>query len=134
MTDLNKNIVNEDKIKIADEVVEIIAGISASKVEGVNSLSGGFSDGIAGILGRKSPGKGVKVEVDEDIVTVQLAVVVDYGSKIHLVAKKIQEEVRGEIEGMTGLKVSCVNVSIVGINMAKEHKKEEQLTETVETL
>jgi uncharacterized alkaline shock family protein YloU len=117
---------NEDKLKIVDEVVETIAGIEASKVRYVTSMSGGgFTDGLAGILGKKSLGKGVRVEALENKVKVFLSIVVEYGCKIHMVARDVQNTVRAAIEDMTGLEVAEVNVNVVGISMPKEAKKEE---------
>ena len=52
--------IREDKLKIVDEVIETIAGIEASKVRCVTSMSGGFTDGLAGILGKKTLGKVLK--------------------------------------------------------------------------
>jgi uncharacterized alkaline shock family protein YloU len=117
---------SEDKLKIVDEVVETIAGIEASKVRYVASMSGGgFTDGLAGILGKKNLGKGVKVETLENRVKVFLSIVVEYGCKIHMVAKDVQNTVRTAIEDMTGLEVAEVNVNVVGISMPREVRKEE---------
>jgi uncharacterized alkaline shock family protein YloU len=111
--------VREDKIRISDEVVAAIAGIAASGVEGVASMSGGLSDGIAGMLGKKNFSKGIKVEVGEKEVTVDLSIIVRYGVKIHLVAAEIQNRVRSSIEEMTGMMVPEVNVNITGVDMGK---------------
>jgi len=111
--------VREDKIKISEDVVAAIAGVAASGVEGVASMTGGISDGIAGMLGKKNPAKGIKVEVGEKDVTVDLSITVRYGVKIHQVAAEIQNKVRSAIEEMTGMKVSEVNVNVTGIDMGK---------------
>jgi uncharacterized alkaline shock family protein YloU len=125
MADNIKKEVNQDKIRIADEVIMTIAGIAASQVENVTSMSGGIGDGIAGILGRKNLGKGVKVEAGEKEVAIDLSVVVEYGCKIHEVAKAIQAKVRNAVESMTGMKVVEANVNVVGVNVAKDLKSEE---------
>ena len=52
-------------IRIADEVVAIIAGLAATEVKGVAGMSGGIAGGIAEMLGRKNLSKGVKVQVGE---------------------------------------------------------------------
>ncbi len=131
MTDKNnqeivatEEIISEDKLKIADEVIETIAGIEASKVKGVSSLSGGFTDGIAGILGKKNLGKGVRVETGDNLVKVFVSAVVEYGSRIHLVAKDVQNTVRKAIEDMTGMCVTEVNVNVLGVSMPKEKPQE----------
>ncbi|NLI91876.1 MAG: Asp23/Gls24 family envelope stress response protein [Peptococcaceae bacterium] len=103
-------------VRIADEVVEVIAGMAASEVEGVAEMSGGFVGDLANMLGRgKNVSKGIKVEVGENEATVDLFLAVDYGVSIPDVAQKVQEVVKEAIEGMTGLSVLEINVHIQGI-------------------
>jgi uncharacterized alkaline shock family protein YloU len=104
-------------IRIADEVVEIIAGLAASEVEGVAGMSGGLVGDLAHMLGRgKNLSKGVKVEVGEQEAAVDLFLVVEYGVSIPNVSLRVQESVKEAIEGMTGLKVVETNVHIQGVN------------------
>ncbi len=122
---VNNNNVRKDKVRISDEVIGIIAGIAAADVENVTSLSGGFVEGIASILGRKNLGKGVKVQSGEKEVIIEVSIIVEYGCKIHMVAKKIQDRVREAVENMTDLNVSEVDVNVVGVNVEKDFKKSE---------
>ena len=56
----------ENGIKIADDVVAVIAGVAVSEVPGVAGMSGGFAGGITEVLsGKKNLAKGIKVEVDK---------------------------------------------------------------------
>jgi uncharacterized alkaline shock family protein YloU len=104
-------------IRIADEVVEVIAGLAASEVEGVVGMSGGIVGDLAHMLGRnKNLSKGVKVEVGEHEVAVDLFIVVDYGVSIPDVAFNVQGAVKEAIESMTGLKVVEANVHVQGVN------------------
>jgi len=104
-------------IRIADEVVEVIAGLAASEVEGVVGMSGGLVGDLANMLGRnKNLSKGVKVEVGEHEVAVDLFIVVEYGVSIPDVALSVQEAVKDAIESMTGLKVVEANVHVQGVN------------------
>jgi len=112
-------------IKIADEVVGIIAGLAATEVEGVAGMSGGIAGGIAEILGRKNLSKGVKVEVGEREAAVDLFIIVDYGVRIPEVAWNVQENVKKAIENMTGLNVVEVNIHVQGVNFKNESKKDE---------
>jgi len=128
-----EEITNEDKLKIAEEVIEIIASIEASKVPCVAAMSGGFTDGLAGILGKKNLGKGVRVETEENNVIVHISLIVEYGCKIHLVAREVQNVVRNAIQDMTGMNVTEVNVNIVGINIPKEIKDNKEVKEVKET-
>ncbi|HVJ48917.1 Asp23/Gls24 family envelope stress response protein [Desulfitobacterium sp.] len=103
-------------IRIADEVVEIIAGLAASEVEGVAGMSGGLVGDIAHMLSRgKNLAKGVKVEVGEQEAAIELFIVVEYGVSIPDVALRVQEAVKERIESMTGLRVIETNVHVQGV-------------------
>ncbi|MEW5922035.1 MAG: Asp23/Gls24 family envelope stress response protein [Bacillota bacterium] len=111
-------------IRIADEVVSIIAGLAATEVEGVASMSGGIVGGIAEALGRKNLSKGVKVGVGEQEAAVDLYLIVGYGSRIPDVAWNVQENVKKAIETMTGLSVVNVNVHVQGVSFPQQKEKE----------
>lgn len=110
-------------IRIADEVVAIVAGLAATEVEGVAGMSGGIAGGIAEILGKKNLTKGVKVEVGEKEAAIDLFIIVEYGVKIPDVCWEIQEKVKRAVESMTGLNVVEVNVHVQGVNIEKEKKE-----------
>ncbi|HHW92800.1 MAG TPA: Asp23/Gls24 family envelope stress response protein [Firmicutes bacterium] len=112
-------------IRIADEVVAVIAGLAATEIEGVAGMSGGLAGGIAEMLGRKNMSKGVKVEVGERQAAVDLFVIAEYGIRIPDVAYKVQENVKRKIETMTGLEVVEVNVHIQGVRIAAEEKEDD---------
>lgn len=114
-------------IKIAVDVVATIAGIAASGIEGVASMYSSIAGGIAEMLGaKKNPGKGIKVEMKEKSVVVDIFIVVDYGVKIPELAWEIQETVKNSIETMTGLEVEKVNIHIEGVSFEKDKAKEEE--------
>ncbi len=104
------------KVNIADDVIGVISTIAASEIKGIKALNGTFQDDVLELIGKKSFNKGIQVVMNENVVLVDLSVIVDYGSKIHEVAKEVQENVKLAIESMTGLEVAAVNVSIEGIN------------------
>lgn len=112
-------------IRIADEVVSIIAGLAATEVDGIAGMSGGIAGGIAEILGRKNFSKGVKVEVGEKEAAIDLYVIVKYGVRIPDVALSVQEAVKGAIENMTGLNTVEVNVHVQGVGFPDDVKEEE---------
>lgn len=111
-------------IRIADEVVSVIAGLAAMDVEGVAGMSGGLIGGIADLLGRKNFSKGVKVEVGEKEAAVDLSIVVSYGVHIRDVATNVQKNVRRAIESMTGLKVVETNVTVQGVVFPNDEPEE----------
>lgn len=116
----------ESQIRIADDVVGVIAGIAAMEVEGVAGMSGGVIAGMAEMLGKKNLSKGVKVQVGERECAIDLYVVVEYGVRIPDVAQQVQERVKASVESMTGLDVVEVNIHIQGVSFsANEHHEDE---------
>ena len=114
-------------IRIADEVVSIIAGLAATEVEGIAGMSGGIAGGIAEMLGRKNFAKGVKVEVGEKEAAVDLYIIVKYGVRIPDVALAAQENVKQAIENMTGLSVVEVNIHVQGVGFPDEEGKVDEV-------
>ena len=110
---------NLGEVQIADEVVAIIAGLAATEVEGVGSMAGNITNELVGKLGMKNLSRGVKVDVLEDVVCVDLALNIEYGYNILETSKKVQERVKTAIENMTGLTVSDVNVRIASVEIDK---------------
>ena len=112
------------KIVFAPDVIATIANLAAGEVEGVASLSGSMVEGITGMLGgKKNLTKGVKVEIAEETATIDVAVIVKYGFKIHEVCQNIQRKVKTTIETMTGLNVAAVNVAVQSISFDKGESK-----------
>ena len=112
-------------IRIANEVVKIIAGLAATEVKGVAGMSGGVVDGFAELLKKKNLAKGVKVEVGEKQAAVDLFMIIEFGANVPETATLVQENVKRAIESMTGLEVIEVNVHIQGVEF-----KQEDLSET----
>jgi len=136
MEEENKQIVEENKgeialennanIKIADDVIAVIAGSAASEVPGVASMAGGFAGGISEVFsGKKNLAKGIKVEVTEKETKIDVNIIVEYGTRIPDVAFEIQKRVKKAVETMTGLKVVSVNIHIQGINIAENRESRE---------
>ena len=112
-------------VKIAGEVVSVIAGLAAMEVQGVAGMSSGITGDIAELLGRRNLAKGVKVEVGEREAAIDIYIIVDYGVRIPEVAWKVQQNVKQAIESMTGREVVEVNIHIQGVNFLAQEKKEE---------
>ena len=107
------------EVQIADEVVTIIAGLAATEVEGVVSLAGNITNDKVGKKGIKNLAKGVKVDVLQGSVSVEVSMLMKYGYSIPDVTQKVQDKVKTAIENMTGLTVVDVNIRIAGVNMQK---------------
>ena len=106
------------EVQIADEVVAIIAGLAATEVEGVDSMAGNITNELVGKLGMKNLSKGVKIDVTEEHVSVDLSLNIKYGYNIPDVSEKVQDKVKSAIQNMTGLTVLEVNIRIAGVNCA----------------
>ncbi len=106
-------------VKIADDVVAMIAGLAATEVEGVSAMAGNITNELMSKAGMKKLTKGVKVDVIEKHVTVDLAILMEYGYNIPVTCQKVQAKVKAAIENMTGLNVTDVNIRIAGVNMQK---------------
>ncbi|MEG0962026.1 MAG: Asp23/Gls24 family envelope stress response protein [Lachnospiraceae bacterium] len=107
------------KVRIADEVVTIIAGLAATEVEGVSSMAGNITNELVSKLGMKNLSKGIKLEILNNVVTVDVALNISFGYAIPKVSAKVQERVKSAIESMTGLEVNTINIRIAGVDMEK---------------
>ena len=121
-TDRSGYILKEDEnigsVKIADDVVAMIASLAATEVDGVSAMYGNISNEIMSKVGLKKLTKGVKVDVLNSVVTVDLSITLEYGFNIPTTSKKVQEKVKSAIENMTGLEVADVNIRIANVNMS----------------
>lgn len=115
-----KNEASLGEVKIADEVVAIIAALAATEIDGVASMAGNITNEVIGRLGIKNLSKGVKVDVLEGVVTVSLALNIKYNYSIVDVTGKVQERVKNAVENMTGLEVADVNIKVAGVEMEKQ--------------
>ncbi|MGI5851548.1 MAG: Asp23/Gls24 family envelope stress response protein [Clostridiales bacterium] len=122
---IDKEMSNGDygKTVIANEVVAVIAGLATAEISGVASMSSGFVDDITSTLGMKSSKRGVKVELIDDVATISISIVVDYGVRIPDVANSIRSSVIDAVQGMTGLTVDAVNIYVQGVHLEKAPKE-----------
>lgn len=104
-------------VKIADDVVAMIAGLAASEVDGVYSMAGNMGNELLTKMGYRSLTTGVKVEITGKEVKAKLAIVVEYGFNIPKVSAKAQDKVKQAIESMTGLTVTDVDIKVAGVNV-----------------
>lgn len=126
---LNEN--PDGTVSFATEVVATIAGLAATEVEGVASMSSP-SSGLADMFSRKNTRnftKGVRIDLDGNKVTVDITIVVEYGSPVPDVARSIQENVKKAIETMSGLDVHSVDVHVSGISFEREQRVNAELDE-----
>ena len=118
---------SEDKslgtIQISPRVLEIIAGIAASEIDGVSKMYGSFANSVSELLGRSDRRRGVKLSSNDEKLSLDVDVYVEYGISVPKVAAMIQDKVKQQITLMTDLKVKEVNVHIKGIVTSKEDQQ-----------
>lgn len=118
---------SEDKslgtIQISPRVLEIIAGIAASEIDGVSKMYGSFANSVSELLGRSDRRRGVKLSSNDEKLSLDVDVYVEYGVSVPKVAAMIQDKVKQQITLMTDLKVKEVNVHIKGIVTSKEDRQ-----------
>ena len=105
-------------VRISDEVITIIAGLAATEVTGVASMAGNITNELVAKLGKKNLSKGVKIEMSDNSLSVDLGI--EYGYSIPEVSRAVQERVKNAIETMTGLNVSEVNIRVADVNLEND--------------
>ena len=115
---------SEEKLKISDEVIAVCAVNATLKTEGVSGLAGGLSNALSkNFLGKELTSKGVKVSQTDDGVQIDVHIIVKYQVKIPAVAWDIQENVKKEVQSMTELPVTAVNIHVQGVEIPPEGKE-----------
>ncbi|GED66461.1 hypothetical protein BRE01_01630 [Brevibacillus reuszeri] len=102
-------------IKVADQVIAVIAGVAVEEVLEVSIRSGGLYQDLAKKI--NGGAKGITVFVADDKVTIDMRVSVLYGTQIHQVCRTLQEKVKEAVEALTGLFVEAVNVRVETIEI-----------------
>lgn len=108
---------NLGKVEIAPEVIEVIAGIATTEVEGVYAMRGNFASGVAERFGKTAHGKGIKVELTETGVVIDVFLTIDYGVSVPVLVQKIQTNIRQALRNMTALDIEETNIHIVGVRI-----------------
>ena len=110
------------KVEIYDDVVKTIAGLAASKVDGIFGLKGGFIEGIKqATTGRRDFAAGVEVRRDPGgTFSLDLHIVIKFGVRVPDVAVVVQREVKQQVENITGRRVMAVNVHVDDIRLPDE--------------
>lgn len=123
--------VEDGAIKISEEVVQTIAAMAVKDVKGV-TVAASFADGFVEKFVKKNFNKSVKITLEEKAVTVELHIGIDYGVKIQTVAAELQDMIKRNIETMTDLSVTRVDIYVDGINFNKEPKEPKEVKKAAE--
>ena len=113
-----KNIIKNSlgQIVISKEVIAILAGNAAMECYGlVGMASRRMSDGLTEFLGRENFGKGVEVKMSEDELSVDLYIIVQYGTKINEVANNVIDKVDFILKNTLGFSPDKINIIVHGV-------------------
>ncbi len=103
------------EVQIATDVIATITGVCASEIEGIDSIIGSNFGEFAGRFGSKSRGKGIKVTIKDDQLTLDVSIVMQFGYSVPRLTEKLQTKVSQAVKNMTGLNVKTVNVNVADI-------------------
>lgn len=105
-------------ITYSEEVVANIVGLSTMECYGVVGMAAkSTADGLWELIKVEHLDKGVKIDLREEELVIDLFVVVEYGTKISVIAGNIIQKVRYNVENYLGLKVGTINVNIEGVRI-----------------
>lgn len=106
-------------VNISEDVIVSMVRATVNEIDGVASISNSAGSDLADLLGIKSSNRGVKVQIGDGGVTVDIIIMVRYGSSVMGVAKQVQDSVSAAVESMTGMGRPTVNVHVSGVAFDK---------------
>ncbi len=117
-----KSFDNVGKINISEEVIAVVSSVASLEVDGVESMCTTLVEGITDFFAKKNNSKGVKAVIDGEDVSISVFITVKFGCHIPTVSCQVQEKVKREVETMTSLNVTAVDVYVNGIAVPKAEK------------
>ena len=111
---------NNINLSVSEEVISTIVEKTVMSIPGIYDINGGIIDGISNMLGSKRV-KGIKVDISEKTVLIDIYLIVEYGVKIPDIAWDVQDKVKKTLEEMLDMTVTAVNIHIQGINFKKKN-------------
>lgn len=114
------------EITISPDIIATLAAITTMKVPGVTSMGGLTAAPLSTLVGRKDINKGVKVELKDKTVNLEISLVVNIDASLIEVAKEVQREVKKVIEDKTGMTVNKIDISIRDVSYPEKEKEKEE--------
>ena len=105
-------------ISIENEVIDRIAGLTAVDCYGIVGMAAkNMKDGLVQLLKRESLTKGIRINVNEEQISIDLHIIVEYGTNITAIAENIISTVKYKVETVCGIAVEQVNVFVEGVRV-----------------
>ena len=109
---------NKGNIYYSDEVLSNIVGVSTMECYGVVGMaSRNATDGLWELIKGENLSKGVKIQSKDNQLFIELYIIVEYGTKISVIANNIIQKIKYNVENYTGLKVSSITVNVQGVRV-----------------
>ncbi|EFA27454.1 putative alkaline shock protein 23 [Pediococcus acidilactici 7_4] len=122
---MDKPRIAQTSLSFDEGVIEKIAGLASRKVDGILSFDGGFFDNITDKIRNKvDPTQGIKAEVGEKQVSLEMNAKVEYGYDIREIFTQVCDVISEEVERLTGLKVIELNFHVSDVLSKKEWKEQ----------
>lgn len=110
-----------------DKVIQKIIGLAIDKIDGLLDVDGGFFSNIAEkLVNTDNVTSGIKTEVGEKQVAVDMDIIVEYGRDIPKIADQVKQVIHDEVEHMTHLEVIEVNINVVDIKTESEFEEDSE--------
>ncbi len=106
------------ELKISTEAIAVIASTAALQVDGVSALATGRIEDFTERVGMKNPGKGLRLDIKNNTVSLDVHIIVKFGFRIPDVARAIQKAIKNAIEEMTDMHVLAVNVLVQDVDFS----------------
>ena len=103
------------EVQISNDVLAVISAMAAMEVDGVVAMAGNITAELVSKLGMKKLSKGVRVDVVDNTVMVDLSIILRINENIVTISKKVQDKVKTTVENLTGMEVAIVNVNIASV-------------------
>jgi len=105
-------------ITIDPEVIARIAGLTATECYGIVGMAAkSMKDGLVHLLKKESLTKGVRLHMDDEYLTINLYIIVEYGTNINAIADTLKSNVKYQVEAQVGLPVGEVNIFVEGVRI-----------------
>ena len=110
----NKTAASSGNLKISNNVIATVAKMATLEIEGVESITLGNTS-VHRWFSKTNYARPIKISIENGSAMIDICIVVKNGFNIPQLSIKIQQNVKSAVENMTGLVVSRVDITVVGI-------------------
>jgi len=106
------------RVEVSPTAIATLASQAVLECYGVVGMaSPNFINGLAQLLRIEQRNLGVEVHCDGDSIVIDLYVILQYGTRIMVVADEVQHSVKFAVERSLGRPIQAVNVHVQGLRL-----------------